>query len=115
MILAGSWSATASGWEWRPPQDGVIPFSDGIVWRVPFTSYSGNAVQSSWGIVADSDAIVIDSYSNVSVSSYYFPGWVLYAGYSMTTGQQLWIENVTIAPWAGNVNTDTLAVTAFLQ
>ena len=23
----------------------------------------------------------------------------------MTTGQQLWIENVTIAPWAGNVNT----------
>ena len=34
-ILAGSWSATASGWEWRPPQDGVIPFSDGIVWRVP--------------------------------------------------------------------------------
>lgn len=62
-------------------------------------------MQSSWGIVADSDAIVIDSYSNVSVSSYYFPGWVLYAGYSMTTGQQLWIENVTIAPWAGNVNT----------
>lgn len=76
------------------------------MWAVALpTSISGNAVQSPWGIVADSDAIVLSSYSSTSVSSYYIPGWILYAGYSMTTGQRLWIENVTIAPWAGNVNT----------
>ena len=29
-VMAGAWSAQASGWYWRPPQNGIIPFSDGI-------------------------------------------------------------------------------------
>ena len=105
-LQAGNWANQASGWYWRPLQNGVIPFVDGLQFRVPLpTSYQGNPIQSAWAIGADSDAVVAYSYSNVSVSAYYFPGWMIYAGFSLTSGQQLWIENLTVAPWAGNVNT----------
>ena len=45
------------------------------------------------------------SYSNAtgqSVTSgqpYFQPGWIVFAGFSSTTGQQLWIANQTQVPW----------------
>ena len=32
-------------------------------------------------------------------------GWGIFAGYSTTTGQQLWIENLTLTPFTGDVST----------
>ena len=34
-ITYGAWNAMASGWSWRPPQNGIISFNYGIEWSMP--------------------------------------------------------------------------------
>jgi hypothetical protein len=108
-IMTGAWGAMASGWQWRPPQGGIIPFLDGIQWRMPIaTNYSGNALPSTLAIwCINSGVLVLDSEAPGEAG--FQGGWIIFAGYSSTTGQQLWIENVTISPF-----TDTSLDTAFL-
>jgi hypothetical protein len=108
-IMAGAWSATASGWQWRPPQNGVIAYSNGLVWRMPLaTNYSGNALPSAFSIGAagpitaaqDINSGVVMMTSGGSSGGLFQPGWQIKAGYSADTGQQLWIANRTYAPYS---------------
>ena len=108
-IMTSAWSATASGWQWRPPQNGVLPYSNGIVWRMPLaTNYSGNALPSGFSIGAagpitaaqDINSGVIMMTSGGSSGGLFQPGWQIEAGYSADSGQQLWIANRTYAPFS---------------
>ena len=106
-IESGAWSASAAGWEWRPPQDGVIPFHDGIQWEAPIaTTYEGNALPTAFSIGSTGPitaALAVDSgvvimTSGGSSGGLFQPGWQIETGYSSITGQQLWIANRTYAP-----------------
>ncbi len=108
-IMSSAWGSTASGWQWRPPQLGVIPFSNGITWRAPLaTNYSGNPLPSGFSIGAagpittaqDINSGVVVMTSGGSSGGLFQPGWQIEAGYSADTGQQLWIENRTYAPYS---------------
>jgi hypothetical protein len=95
-----------TSWMWRPPQNGQISFSNGIMWSQPIaTDYNSNALPGNLGIRDnDGDTIVMNVYAE-GTSSYYKGGWGIFAGYSATTGQQLWIKNITVTPYGGDVNT----------
>jgi len=109
-IMAGNWGAQAAGWYWRPQMDGVIPFADGIMWRMPIaTTLNGNAIPAyttaPGGIkTINSGVIVLAAYS-VTGASYFQAGWGVFSGYSAATGQQLWVENITMAPFTEDGNT----------
>ncbi|MGO8807822.1 MAG: PQQ-binding-like beta-propeller repeat protein [Candidatus Bathyarchaeia archaeon] len=98
-VMAGGWSATAAGWEWRPTQNGIIPFSDGLHYSAPIaTSISGNNLPSTMAIWSVNSGVIILDAEAPGFSGFQ-GGWIAFAGYSTTTGQQLWIENVTITPF----------------
>ncbi|MGA2683159.1 MAG: PQQ-binding-like beta-propeller repeat protein [Candidatus Bathyarchaeia archaeon] len=109
-IMAGGWFATAAGWEWRPPMDGIIPFADGIVWRTPIaTTLNGNAIPAyttaPGGIKTINSGVIVEAAYSVTGASYFQAGWGVFSGYSSTTGQQLWVENITMAPFTEDGNT----------
>ena len=97
---------TNTYWEWRPAQDAKIPFKDGIMWSMPLpTVYKGNSITTltsssivpGWAIGAINSGVLImycGSYEGYS----YQRGWQIEAGYSQTTGAQLWITNRTETP-----------------
>ncbi len=94
-----------AAWQWRPTQNAQIDFSLGIQWSKPVaTTFSGNALPGSLSIRnLDGHTIVMRVYAAGSGS--FQGGWGIFAGYSATTGDQLWIRNITTTPFAGDVNT----------
>ncbi len=86
----------APNWSWRPTQDGQILFSSGIMWAIPLaTNYSGNALPSALAIwTINSGYIIFDSEAAGEPQG----GWGIFAGYSLTTNSQVWIENLTLTP-----------------
>lgn len=105
-IQASDWfGGSASGWQWRPPQNGIIPFSNGIIWSQPLpTDYLGNPLPAPMAI-RHTDSGVVITYVEEPATSLYNGAWGVFAGYRMDTGEQLWINNITLAPFAGDVNT----------
>jgi len=106
-IMAGNWAASAAGWEWRPPQNGVVPFSDGIQWSVQLpTTYQGNPLPSTPGgyttgnvYSINSGVIILSSIYTGSIPANSFQaGYEIYMGFSANNGQQLWMQNVTFPP-----------------
>ena len=95
-----------AAWQWRPTQNALINFTKGIMWSKPIaTNISGNALPANLAIRNnDGTTLVLNVYAP-GTSSYYQGGWGVFAGYSATTGQQLWIENLTLTPFDGDVNT----------
>ena len=95
----------AAAWQWRPTQNAQIAFSEGIMWSKPVaTNYSGNALPGGLSIRnIDDNSIVLRVTAPGSGS--FQGGWGIYAGYSASTGEQLWIKNITMTPFAGDVNT----------
>jgi hypothetical protein len=105
-IMTSYWTPTASGWQWRPPQNGIVPFANGIVWRAPLaTNYSGNTLPGTLAIRNNDGKTIVTNLYAPGTSNYYQGGWGVFAGYSATTGQQLWIKNYTLTPFDGDVNT----------
>ena len=104
-IMAGAWSQQANGWFWRPPQNGVIAFQNGLIYRQALpTNISGNALPSTLSIRNnDGQTLVLNCYAPGSGS--FQGGWGVFAGFKALTGQQLWIKNITTTPFAGDVNT----------
>ena len=101
----------ANYWEWRPAQNVVIPFDKGLMWSKPLaTNISGAALPSnlgiqisyvgSGGILAGIDSGVILMTSVDPNNNRFYPGYLIEAGYSITTGQQLWIANRTETPFS---------------
>ena len=97
-------------WEWRPPQGGIIPFADGIEWTTPVaTSFNGVAFGGTNVIAAqrialaiqnggaDSGVVLMKAAGPSGIGSYE-PGYEMEAGYSSSTGAQLWIKNQTEIP-----------------
>jgi hypothetical protein len=103
-IMAGDWFATGypmeSGWMWRPPQDGLINFETGLQWSTQLpTSLSGSPLPAGFAINnINSGTIVCNCYSPGPDMIFMGP-YEIYAGFSQTTGQQLWIENLTVASY----------------
>jgi PQQ-like domain len=94
-----------AAWQWRPTQNAVINFTKGIMWSKPIaTNISGSPLPSNLAIRNnDGTTIVMNCYAPGSGS--FQGGWGIFAGYSAATGSQLWIENITTTPFAGDVNT----------
>jgi len=116
--------ASFDGSEWRPPQYGIVNWNDGIMWQVPIaTTYQGNGFGEAgpltmWAI--NSGVVVLETgiYGLTALIGEAAPGlalsfttgWAVFAGYSATTGQQLWIENITFTPWTSvSLNCEFLA------
>ena len=104
-LINGTWAASAYGWMWRPTQNGRIAFNGGIMWSKPLpTTYDGNSITNlsagmspGFGINSINSGTIILSCAEF-VSVYYQSGYVIEAGYSQTTGEQLWITNRTETP-----------------
>ncbi len=87
-------------WTWRPSQGGVVPFSDGIEWTAPIaTSISGAPIALTYSGIS-SGVILMNEYgiTGSATGSAFQNGWIVEAGYSSTTGTQLWITNRTEIP-----------------
>jgi hypothetical protein len=99
-ITYGAWNAMASGWSWRPPQNGLISFSYGIEWSKPVANnYTGNPLPATMALYTiNSGVITTVSYSSGGGMLERGP-YTVYAGYRQTTGEQLWVENLTIDPY----------------
>jgi len=77
-----------NGWQWRPPQNGVLAFQNGIEWSAPInTTFNGNTI--SLGIAGMTPDVVLMTYTS-SLSSSFQPGWIIEAGYSAKDGHLLW-------------------------
>ncbi len=98
---------TITSWSWRPRQNGVIDFARGIVWTkplpielngVPFGDILnfGFASPSRLGLNrVEEDVVLLTALSD----RFFNTGWAIDAGYSATTGEQLWIANRTLEPF----------------
>ncbi len=81
-------SDLGNAWQWRPTQDGVYNFENGIEWSVPIaTEIDGNPISLS--LSGMDDKVVMMSYTS-GQSSYFQPGWYIGAGYSAEDGHLLW-------------------------
>jgi hypothetical protein len=88
-IMKGvSGTGDPNGWQWGPPQNGVLAFKNGIVWSAPInTTYNGNPI--SLAIAGMTNDVVLMTYTS-SISSSFQPGWNIEAGYSAKDGHLLW-------------------------
>ena len=98
-IMASSWSSQASGWQWRPPQNAIMPFANGITWKSPLATNISGAPLPSTLAIRDINSGVIVLGAELTSASFFNVGYVILAGYSSDTGKQLWIENVTQVPY----------------
>lgn len=114
IMLGAGWSvASASGWYWRPPQGAVIPFSDGIqsAWQLPGTvpvgSYINTAtLPNTWTVMGvNSGVAVLYAEANSGLTNYFQTGFVMYTGFNVNTGQELFETNQSFTPYAA-VNLD---------
>ena len=96
-----------AGWEWRPPQGAILPFNTGIEWSMPIaTKINGVPLSATLsfgtigsGAVGPINSGVILLTSIAPGESFFNTGYQIEAGYSATTGQQLWVVNRTETPF----------------
>jgi len=94
---------------WRPGQGVTIPYPSGIMWKKPlatnFTEPDGTVVPISPNLgfptytMVTGNALLLLSVPDIYGSGQlgWGTGWEIEAGYSLTTGAQLWIVNRTEA------------------
>ena len=99
---------TPDSWSWRPGQNTTINFARGLMWSKPVatnmstgafagsTDLQGNFVPASLSINRVDCGVVLMSAVG---ASYFNVGYQIDAGYSATTGEQLWIANRTLTPF----------------
>ena len=91
---------TVPNWQWRPRLGASIPFSSGIMWSVPLaTNISGVPLPGTLAISTVNSGVVLLTASVSLTLSGFNTGYQIEAGYSATTGQQLWITNRTQTPF----------------
>ena len=90
----------ADNWLWRPTQGLQIDFGLGIQWSAPLaTNISGAPLPGNLAIGGIDSGVVYMTAAASSGGLFYQPGWQIEAGYSATTGKQLWITNRTEVPY----------------
>ncbi|HMK94342.1 MAG TPA: hypothetical protein VK536_02970 [Candidatus Limnocylindrales bacterium] len=133
----------ADDWMWRPPQNGLIPFAQGLEWSapLPLTDSKGNPLtyeMSMFGMTfpayllgisaIQSGYILLTGYNSGSSGMFFTSGWQEEAGFSLSTLSLAWgPTNRTEVPysivytggvWAGSgayveLTESTLSITAF--
>ncbi|MGO8805917.1 MAG: PQQ-binding-like beta-propeller repeat protein [Candidatus Bathyarchaeia archaeon] len=134
-----------AAWMWRPTQNGQISFPLGVMWGQPLaTNINGvplplssvaalpssatlslnSGTYTTGGASANSGVLFLSSIASAGGSSYN-AGFIIEAGYSQSTGQQLWIVNRTETPYTRvdfsqtsngifvEINQDTAAYTGY--
>jgi outer membrane protein assembly factor BamB len=109
-LANGNWASSASGWQWRPPQDGVLSFSYGIqsAWQLPGTvpvPGNGNSgtLPNTWTIIGcNSGVALLYSAANFGLTNYFQTGYTIFTGYSLATGNMLFEKNITLTPYAAD-------------
>jgi hypothetical protein len=114
-IMAGvGWMTNSNqGWFWRPVQGTLVPFSAGIqsAWQlptsVPVGAYANNATMPNvfTMVGVNSGVAILYSAANNGLTNYFQTGYMIYTGYDMNTGNQLWVQNITFTPYTA-VNLD---------
>jgi outer membrane protein assembly factor BamB len=100
----GGWRITPI---FAPPQGAIIPFSYGIMWSVPLpTSFNGVPLpqgEASYtsglqikGVASGVVLLLAPAYAGGAI---FQGGFIIEAGYSSDTGEQLWITNRTETPY----------------
>ncbi len=83
---------STNSWVWSPPIGAVLNWNEGVQWNVTIQTYPGEAiVDVNSGIVLASTLTGVGSFLAPPLASY-----AMEVGYSATTGQQLWVQNVTL-------------------
>lgn len=92
---------------WRPPQDGVLDFSDGIQWTAPLaTDISGVPLPKTLAFSTTgedfggciSDGVIVLTCIDDPGTNWQNSGYQIEAAYSQEDGHQLWIVNRTQTP-----------------
>ena len=112
-VGAGWAGPSASGWEWRPPQGTLVQFSYGIqsAWQLPGTvpvgAYVNNAtLPNVWTVMGvNSGVAMLYAEANFGLTNYFQTGYIMYTGYNVNTGQELFEKNQSFTPFAA-VNLD---------
>ena len=88
-IMRGtSGTGDPNGWQWSPPQNGILAFNNGIEWSAPInTTMNGEALSLS--LTGVSDDVALMTYQSGG-SGVFQLGWTIAAGYSAIDGHLLW-------------------------
>jgi len=92
--VEGLWGGTAGteAWQWRPPVGETLDFQTGLQWNKTLPGVEGPAALGIQAIDTDNNIIV------AAGAQAPFIGWgdtVWLVGYDATTGEQLWVNEVT--------------------
>lgn len=83
-------SDLGNAWQWRPTQDGIYNFANGIEWSAPIaTNISGVPINPALSISGMTNDVVLMG-STSGASAYFQPGWYIGAGYDAKDGHLLW-------------------------
>lgn len=87
-------------WSWRPTQGAQIDWSMGIEWTKPVaTTIASEDITPNLSIMKIASDVVLLT-NMVSFAEFRWqPGWLVMAGYSATTGDQIWLKNMTFPKW----------------
>jgi outer membrane protein assembly factor BamB len=134
-------ATTADAWFWRPPDNGIIPWSLGIQWTAPLPTningvplpttlvtfpfgqaYEPTALAVSGSCIEDGVILMTDS---STIAGGFQIGYQIEAGFNINTGALLWITNrtetintrIVILPATagvyGEVNLDTAVMNGY--
>jgi len=107
----GGWTGnSASGWEWRPNQGTLVPFSYGIqsAWQLPGTvpvPADGNigTLPNTWTVMGvNSGVAMLYSAANFGLTNYFQTGYTIFTGYDVNTGNMLFERNISLTPFAAD-------------
>jgi hypothetical protein len=104
-----------NGWQWQPPQNGVLSFQNGIEWSAPInTTYNGQSI--SLGISGMTNDVILMTYTS-SLSSSFQPGWMIQAGYSAKDGHLLWgpLNRTEVVNSRVNIASESMADGAWIE
>ncbi|MGA3289869.1 MAG: PQQ-binding-like beta-propeller repeat protein [Candidatus Bathyarchaeia archaeon] len=79
-------------WVWSPPIGAILNWEKGVQWNLTAQTYPGEAiVDVNSGIILASTLTGVGGFLATPTADY-----AMEVGYSATTGQQLWVQNVTL-------------------
>jgi hypothetical protein len=103
---------------WRPATGSTLNWSKGLMYNVTIPDLSSYGVPpGTGGFMGDFGLVITNIYDNVALARYAGPsnatypeGYVVYAGYNMKTGAQMWVKQITDI---NQVETGALAINGF--